>query len=529
MEIFFVIVIVILVAYFFYEITQKNKELKKLYDQKAELKIHVDHLTKYNSDISQKVEKLSKYQQIIDIEEEAERILNDAQKKALSTIEKSQIHLNNSKETAKSIIENSQKQLDTALLEANKILKEAEERAKEIAGEAYDALRNSDKYQNIVKAMKNIIEGYGDEYLKPTFSLLDDLAEEFGHTEAGFNLKIARERNISLIKNELASRCDYAEARRKQIAMSFVLDAFNGKVDSILSKVKKDNYGILEQKIKDAFSLVNFNGAAFRNARITNEYLNSRIDELRWAVIVQELKWQEREEQRLIREQIREEEKARREYEKAIREAEKEESLLKKLIEKAEKEVAKASEQERASYLLRLNELELRLKYAEEKSQRALSMAQQTKAGNVYIISNIGSFGEDVFKIGMTRRLEPLDRVKELGDASVPFDFDVHAMIYSENAPQLERDLHKKFLKLQLNKINPRKEFFKVTLLDIKNAIEELGMNVKWTMIAEAKQYRESLALEEAIKRDKELEKDWLEFQEEADPITDEDLETELI
>ncbi|MFC5872987.1 GIY-YIG nuclease family protein [Chryseobacterium arachidis] len=147
-------------------------------------------------------------------------------------------------------------------------------------------------------------------------------------------------------------------------------------------------------------------------------------------------------------------------------------------------------------------------------------MAQQTKSGNVYIISNIGSFGENVYKIGMTRRLEPLDRVRELGDASVPFEFDVHAMIYSDDAPALERQLHKKFLKSQLNKINPRKEFFRLGINEIKNHIDDIGITCKWTLAAEAKQYRETLKLEEEMKTNKQLEQEWEQYQEEADPVT---------
>lgn len=275
--------------------------------------------------------------------------------------------------------------------------------------------------------------------------------------------------------------------------------------------------------------MVNHNGKAFRNAEIRNEYLNSRLDELKLAVIVQELKWQEKEEQRLIREQIREEEKARREYEKAIKEAEKEEQLLKKLIEKAQNEVQKANAEEKAKFIEQLNDLEGKLKTAEEKNQRAMSMAQQTKAGNVYIISNIGSFGEDVYKIGMTRRLEPLDRIRELGDASVPFEFDVHALIYSDNAPGLERQLHRRFLKLQMNKVNPRKEFFKVGIIDIKDAVNDLGITAKWTLTAEAKHYRESIAITEVMKNDKNLEREWEHFQEEAEIEIHEEAEMETI
>ena len=113
----------------------------------------------------------------------------------------------------------------------------------------------------------------------------------------------------------------------------------------------------------------------------------------------------------------------------------------------------------------------------------------------------------------MTRRLEPLDRVKELGDASVPFEFDVHSMIFSDNAPGLERELHKKFLRLQMNKVNPRKEFFKVTLADIKAEVESMNINAKWTMAAEARHYRESLAIEQAISNDKQKQLEWEQHQ----------------
>lgn len=119
---------------------------------------------------------------------------------------------------------------------------------------------------------------------------------------------------------------------------------------------------------------------------------------------------------------------------------------------KLEEMLAKATEEQKQQYQEQLQELTLHLAAAEAKGQRALSMAQQTKSGHVYIISNIGSFGEHVYKIGMTRRLEPLDRIRELGDASVPFAFDVHALLYADDAPAVERMLHRKFLIHQINK-----------------------------------------------------------------------------
>ena len=531
MTAFLVIIIFFLIILIFNISSKKNKEIIELKTKNQESNSIIQQLNDSNnklnfenSDLQGKVNSLSKYQGLVDLEKKANEIVTEAniyQQKILDEdviiLSQAKETLNISKNQANTILLQAQIKLDSSVNESAKIIQNAEIKAAEIAGSAYEAMKNANDYEKTVIAMKNIIKGYGDEYLKPTFSLLDDLSEEFGHTDAGQNLRIARERNNSLVRTGLAATCNYVEQNRKETAINFVLDAFNGKVDSILSKVKKDNYGVLEQKIKDSFQVVNNNGKAFQNAEITHEYLDSRLDELKWAVITQELKWQEKEEQRIIREQIREEEKARREYEKAIKEAEKEEQLLKKLIEKAQKEVEKANEEEKLKFVAQLDELQKKLKLAEEKNQRAISMAQQTKAGNVYIISNIGSFGEDIFRIGMTRRLEPVDRVRELGDASVPFEFDVHALIYSDNAPLLERQLHKKFLKLQLNKVNPRKEFFNVNLTEIKNACIDLGITTKWTMIAEAKQYRESLALTEAIKNNKQLEEEWENFQEEAE------------
>jgi hypothetical protein len=123
-------------------------------------------------------------------------------------------------------------------------------------------------------------------------------------------------------------------------------------------------------------------------------------------------------------------------------------------------------------------------------------MAQQTRSGHVYIISNVGSFGDEVLKIGMTRRLEPEDRIKELGDASVPFNFDVHAMIRSDDAPRLERLLHEQFDDFRVNKVNYRKEFFRVPVHRLRQFVEEKSLEATFTMTAQAREFRETQALE---------------------------------
>jgi len=392
-----------------------------------------------------------------------------------------------------------QRREDHSKTQCDNALAAAKDEAKNIAGSAYEIKEQADKYTSITKAMKNIIEGYGNEYLVPNVSVLDELAADFEHKEAGANLKIAREKTKVMVFEGHAAKCDYAEAKRKDAAIKFVIDAFNGKVDSILTKIKHDNYGTLSQQIKDSSLIVNTNGTAFKSARITGAYLKSRLSELRWAVSTMELKAIEKEEQRAVKEQMREEEKARREFEKAIKESEKEEKMLQKAMVIARKALDQADASNRIELEEKMTGLLAQLAEAESKNIRALSMAQQTRRGHVYVISNVGSFGEGVYKIGMTRRLEPLDRVKELGDASVPFEFDVHAIIGCADAPKLEKALHHKFHDSRVNKVNNRKEFFRVNQSDIKDMIQSMEdiKNTHWTLKSEAREYRETVALEQ--------------------------------
>lgn len=514
--------------------------LKEKKDHKTtaqQLSSTVDLLNQTTSSLeaaNDRVAKLSKYEGIVDAEAEAARILSEATEQAdqerariiaqaeeFKTITEMQttqalIEAKESRAKAKDLVKTAEAEAAERTVrvetESRRIIAQAEAKAKDIAGEAYEIKEKADEYGRTATAMRNIIEGYGDEWLKPTYSLLDELADELSYTEAGKMLKEARAHSAQMVKNGLAAECDYVERNRKETAINFVIDAFNGKVDSILSKSKRDNYGKLEQMIRDAFQLVNYNGQAFRNARITESYLESRLQELHWAVIAQELRAQELEEQRQLREQMREEERARREFEKAQREAEKEAAMLAKAMEKAKKLLEKASEEQRAQYEEQIAKLSDQLKEAEAKGQHALSMAQQTKQGNVYVISNVGSFGENVYKVGMTRRLNPLDRVRELGDASVPFKFDVHAIIHSDDAPALEHALHQELALMQVNKVNPRKEFFRVPLSNIKALVERRGLNATWTMAAEAAEYRETLSIEESMKNDPDARARWEEF-----------------
>ncbi len=497
-----VLIIIIISTFLIVTLIQKSKLKKDFKTKNKELKSLIKESKKYKED----TEYLRKYEAIRDIEDELRRISIQIQEKkeiVNKEIEKLQNRaeeeVNSLKKdarfAAKEIREKAEFVLEKAHNLAKKIEDDAYKKAEETAGEAWIAKQNAEQYSQTVKAMKNIIKGYGDEYLIPNRSLLDDLAEEYNHKEAGQELVQLRALIKSMIKNREVGDCDYVETHRKETAIEFVVDAFNGKVDTIMSKVKHDNFGKLEQELNDAYRIVNHNGKPFRRARVNERYFNVVMQQLKLAVTVHELKKQDQEEQKAIREAMREEEKVRREVERALKASEKEEKLLAKAMKEAEAKLSQAASEERAKFEEELAQIKLKLLDAEERGQRALSMAQQTKRGHVYIISNIGSFGEEIVKIGLTRRLEPMDRVKELGDASVPFSFDVHAMIHSEDAPKLEKELHNVFENDRVNKVNYRKEFFTVPITTIKEQIDNLKLETHWTMKAEAKEYRESIEL----------------------------------
>ena len=467
------------------------------------------------------LEPLQKYQKFSEPEMEAQRLLSQAmieasgmREDAAQLVEKARTFASDEQsraiEKAKAISRQADALLSQATRDAGRIIAEADKRAVQIGGDAYVALRDKELLEQAAKALRNVIEGYGDRYVIPTRSLLDDLAADYGHTAAGETLRAAREQSRRMVEQGLAAECDYVEANRRDTAIRFVIDAFNGRADAILSRVKHDNVGTLQEEMRDAFNLVNLNGQAFRDARILPSYLDARLAELKWAVVVQELKLKEREEQRRIKEQIREEEKARRDYERAIQQAAREEDLIRKAMETAERQIQQGNAEQKAKYEQQLQDLVQKLKEAEDRNRRAVSMAQQTKRGHVYIISNVGSFGEHVYKIGLTRRLEPMDRINELGDSSVPFDFDVHAFIFSEDAPALEAELHNHFVLKQINKVDHRKEFFRVDLQHVREEIEKLGFTPKWTMTAQAAEYRESLVIERKINENPTLKEAWI-------------------
>jgi hypothetical protein len=208
----------------------------------------------------------------------------------------------------------------------------------------------------------------------------------------------------------------------------------------------------------------------------------------------------EKEEQKRIREQLREEQKAREEIERAQAEAERDEDHNRQALEKAQAELAAsaATDQQHAKLEGLVARLENELKDALDRKAKAIARAQLTRSGHVYILSNVGSFGEGIFKIGLTRRLDPHERVEELGSAAVPFRFDVHAIIFAEDAPALEHALHTEFADRRVNLANPRREYFRVSLDEIRAAVDKHHGLVSFVLAPEAEEWRKTQAMRAA-------------------------------
>lgn len=278
--------------------------------------------------------------------------------------------------------------------------------------------------------------------------------------------------------------------------VKLILRSFNNECDASIVSVKFSNVDSIEKKIRKAFETLNNLGKRMSIA-IIPDYLSLKLQELYLCYEYQVKKQEEKEEQKRIREQMREEAKLLKEIEDMKAKIEKEAKHFNKALENINIQLGQAQSESERSLLEKEREgITQKISALEKEKLNVYNREQNTRAGYVYIISNLGAFGENIYKIGVTRRLDPVERVDELGDASVPFDFDIHAMIFSDDAPSLENALHKTFEKRRLNMINRRREFFYVTLDEIETVVKtNFSKPVEFIKIADAAEYRESLIL----------------------------------
>lgn len=362
---------------------------------------------------------------------------------------------------------------------------------------------------NDVKEKRKQIVELDDEILYQSFGLYTPVYDLMNSSMYKERIKLCRDDQKEMVKNKTAAFCytnwtvnNSVREGKKWINRNIkqTLRCFNNECDYLISKVKYNNIDAIKKKIKKSYNDLNELNDV-NNIQISERYFNLKIDELQLCYEYEQKKQEEKE------------------YARALKEEEREQAKLLKEIEEERKKIKKEQEHYN-TYLKHINEqIEIennpeRLEFLNEKRDSTkqnlidLDVALKDidyreanqKAGYVYIASNIGAFGENIYKIGMTRRLNPQDRIDELGGASVPFKFDVHAMIFSDNAPALEAALHRAFDDRKVNMTNNRKEFFNVTLDEIKQVVlENYDKTVDFVDIPSAQQYRESLKIKEKL------------------------------
>lgn len=413
------------------------------------------------------------------------------------------------------ISEEKEQIISYANLSANTIIENAKKEESEITANLDNKLLNLQneldekeiKKSNLVKRIANLndeIIQLDEEVLLQSFGFYEtryDLEDSITYKERLKDIRIDQKMAVkdkSAVSYYSGWTVNGSSAEGKKMnanTIKMAIRSFNNECDVTINKVSISNYESSSKKILKSFEQINKLNEKNRVA-IQRSYLALKQTELNLALEYAMKINAEKEEQKEIREQMREEEKARKEIEKAIEKIVKEETHFNNAIEQLQKQLLESQTNDTSALEEKIKKLELQLIETNKQKEMIHFREQNTRAGYVYIISNIGSFGENVYKIGMTRRLEPMDRVNELGDASVPFKFDVHAFIFTEDAPTLEAILHKEFDNKKVNMVNSRKEFFNVSLDEIENVVSNNFDNtVEFKKTAVAEEYRETLAI----------------------------------
>lgn len=319
---------------------------------------------------------------------------------------------------------------------------------------------------------------------------LEEIREDQKRTARGLSAEVDAWDNYAV---EL-TKAQWKKLRKD--ALKLAMRSFNSESEYCVDNVKFSNLEKMEERIRRSFETCN-KLLNVMDVRWKDIVLERKLQELYLAHEYQTKRQEEKETARQAREDQREQEKLEKEIREARAKIDKERRHFTSALQKLQLRLSAANDQkERDDLQTRIDELSSQNSKLDEEERLLDYREQNARAGYVYVISNIGAFGEGIYKIGMTRRLEPMDRVDELGDASVPFWFDVHALIFSDNAPALEAKLHSHFAAGRLNKVNGRKEFFRADLTEIEAVIRaNYDAVVEVVHAAPAEQYRESLRL----------------------------------
>ena len=419
-----------------------------------------------------------------DAETQADKIITSAK---LNAEKESSKIISEARKTAREILDNSDN-------EAENIIRDARATAESLKSEA-DSLSLE---KSMLEQQISQLEAESVELQKPLepYTIGIDPYENMKSDEIKNQISVLQGHEREMVNDgsaldELVQLTPLSFNKKRQMLL-----CFNTQCARVFDNLTIANSDTARAKIQRSYESVNRIFAS-DGLQISEEYLQAKFEELHlmyaYAVKIRE----ERETQKAIREQLQEEAKVQREIELENAKIDKELKHHNIQISRLMKHMHDSkNDVEKQLYVERIRELEEEVKKLRADKEHVLERENNTRSGYVYIISNIGSFGEDVYKIGMTRRLEPQDRIDELSSASVPFKFDVHAMIFSDDAPALENILHQTFADMQVNRVNPRKEFFRVDLNKIKKVVKEnFDGTAVFTDVPEAEEYRETLRL----------------------------------
>ena len=445
------------------EIDEKQKELnnisEKLTKMEKDKKDELSKLEKEKTDeINNKLK--SKREELENIDEKINQIEKEKTDELESKLKSRREQLDTLDETYEQLSNEKEEELDNKLHHKTNMLHEAETRLNDLKKE-------------IVEAEDTIeFQEYG--LYEPKYKFINSTAYKE-------RLDAVRKQQKQMMKDKTAAistkEWTVDGDKRKGKAMTNanikqILRSFNNETEVIINKVKHSNLQSSRNRINKSFEQLN---KLFEreHVKLTLGYLNLKLDEMHLAYEYEVKKQEEKEELREAREREREEKKLQKELERERKKFDKENSKINAEIEAVKQELTQAHDEEKSKLEAVIAKLQEALDKNNEEIEKINEYKEKPGAGYVYIISNVGSFGKDVFKIGVTRRDNPEDRIRELSSASVPFRFDSHVFIFSKNAYDLESELHERFDNVRVNKVNRRKEFFRINMDDVKKIVEE--------------------------------------------------------
>lgn len=509
------VILAIIGAILLYRETNPKKSIKyaeeKLKEKENELKLMEEQKTKeIETELADKKKELSEMdEKIKKLEEEKEKELDDKlkiKKEKLDGLDKKFEDLEKEKNIQLDLkLKNKQYELDNiekAFKQKEKIEnKKLDLKLKDKQKELDDKTKKLEELQNEIIHVEDELNLQSYGLYEPKYKFIDSISYKERLDEVRKEQKLMIKEKTAAVATKVlhvdgskSKGNAFTNANIKQILRTFNLES-----EIIIGKVKHSNLENSKKRLQKSFDQLN--RLYQREAvKITQHYFNLKLDEMYIAYEYELKKQEEKELLHEAREKEKEEKRIQKELEKEKKKFDKENVKIEKEIEEVKQKLTAAANEEKAKLEAEIKKLQEALNNNNAEIKKINEWKETPGAGYVYIISNIGSFGEGVFKIGVTRRDNPEERIRELSSASVPFRYDTHVFIFSKDAYELEKELHERFDKQRVNKINRRKEFFKITIDDVKQIVEEnKGAVHSFVEKPDAAEYYDTLKIEKQL------------------------------